>query len=68
MTDTASPGTAPGPQADLILGRMTLEPAGKRLSAVFDYSLRRTTGAPRRLATSISLCRMRRNSLAGRRP
>ena len=36
MTDTASPGTAPGPQADLILGRMTITPAGKRLSAVFN--------------------------------
>ncbi len=68
MTGTARPGTAAGPHAGLILERMTITPAGKRLGAVFDYSLRRTTGAPRRLATSISLCRMRRNSLAGRRP
>ncbi len=36
MTDTASPGTAPGRQADLILGRMTITPAGKRLRAVFN--------------------------------
>ncbi len=36
MTDTANPGTAPGRQADLILGRMTVTPAGKRLSAVFN--------------------------------
>ncbi len=36
MTDTASPGTAADPHAGLILERMTLEPAGKRLSAVFN--------------------------------
>ncbi len=35
MTDTASPGTAADPHAGLILERMTLEPAGKRLRAVF---------------------------------
>ncbi len=35
MTDTTSPGTAPDPHAGLILERMTLEPAGKRLRAVF---------------------------------
>ncbi len=36
MTDTASPGTAPDPHAGLILERMTLEPSGKRLRAVFN--------------------------------
>ncbi len=36
MTDTTSPGTAADPHAGLILERMTLEPAGKRLSAVFN--------------------------------
>lgn len=35
MTDTASPGTAADPHAGLILERMTLEPAGKPLRAVF---------------------------------
>ncbi len=35
MTDTASPGTAADPHAGLILERMTLELAGKRLRAVF---------------------------------
>ena len=35
MTDTASDGTAADPHAGLILERMTLEPAGKRLRAVF---------------------------------
>ncbi len=36
MTDTANPGTAADPHAGLILGRMTITPAGKRLSAVFN--------------------------------
>ncbi len=35
MTDTTSPGTAADPHAGLILERMALEPAGKRLRAVF---------------------------------
>ncbi len=35
MTDTTSPGTAADPHAGLILERMTLEPAGKLLRAVF---------------------------------
>ena len=50
-------------------------PWGRQISAIalqqhsaLDYPLRRTTGAPRLLATSISLSRMRRNSLAGRNP
>ncbi len=35
MTDTTSPGTPADPHAGLILERMTLEPAGKPLRAVF---------------------------------
>ncbi len=35
MTDTASPGAATDPHAGLILERMTLEPAGRRLRALF---------------------------------
>ncbi len=35
MTDTASPGTAADPHAGLILERMTITSAGKRLRAVF---------------------------------
>ncbi len=35
MTDTTSAGTAADPHAGLILERMTLEPAGKPLRAVF---------------------------------
>jgi uncharacterized protein (DUF427 family) len=35
MTDTTSPGAAPSAPEYLILGRMTLEPAGRRLRAVF---------------------------------
>jgi uncharacterized protein (DUF427 family) len=36
MASTTETTATPAPQDDLILGRMTLEPAGKRLRAVFN--------------------------------